>query len=185
MTRKDYTALTAQANETLPDNVTGLISPADVRNMVLDFLDTTRPTYCAIAIGTPGIPVPCTPTYNVFSWQSILEDPATDWTVSLASGNITREQGPATCRITFNIDVVAPNNIITSFALYRDGVLTPWAVSNTSTSGTDVQSFSLSALTFSSEVKPSYQIRVKTNANATITVSNAVFVCENVPVNTP
>ena len=39
MARKSIVELIAQANADIPDNTTGLVSPADVRNLIIDFLN--------------------------------------------------------------------------------------------------------------------------------------------------
>lgn len=183
MTRKTIVELLAQADATLPDNVTGLIDPADVRNMIKDFLDTVRPSYAAIQI-TSGVSKAVTTSFSTFTWsaQIIAQDP--DWTTSLASGTMQRSGGPASTRITFNADVVAPNNSLVTFCLFINGVQTPWAVSNTSTSSTDAQSFAMSAITYNTEPTIQYQIQVKSTAAGNIVISNAALICENVPVNT-
>jgi hypothetical protein len=183
MTRRTIVELIAQANTTLPDNTTGLIDPADVRNMILDFLDTIRPSYAAIRIGA-GVSKAVTTTFSTFTWSTTEIAQAPDWTVSLASGTCQRSGGPASTRITFNIDVVAPNNSIPTFALFVNGVETPWAISNSSTSSTDIQSYSLSALVYDASATIQYQIQVKSTAAGNIVLSNAAMVCENVPVNT-
>jgi hypothetical protein len=182
MTRRTITELVAQANATLEDNAIGAISPADVRNMILDFLDTIRPSYAAISIGT-GISKAVTTAFSTFTWSSTIEAQAPDWGVSLASGTCQRSGGPATTRLTFNADVVAPNNSITTFSLFVNGVQTPWAVSNTSTSATDTQSFSLAAIVYDANTDIQFQIQVKSTVSTNIVISNASFVCENVPVN--
>lgn len=184
MTRRTIVELIAQANATLPDNVIGDISPADVRNMILDFLDTIRPSYAVIQIGSTGVSKAVTTAFSTFSWATEYIAQAPDWTTSLASGTLQRSGGPATTRLTFNADVVAPNNSIPTFALFINGVETPWAISNTSTSSTDKQSYSLSAITYNTEAVIQYQIQVKSTAAGNIVISNASLVAENVPVNT-
>jgi hypothetical protein len=183
MTRRTIVELIAQADSTLPDNVTGLIDPADVRNMILDFLDTVRPSYAAIRI-TSDVSKAVTTTFSTFTWSVTDIAQAPDWSVSLASGTVQRGGGPATTRITFNIDVVAPNNSITTFALFVNGVETPWAISNTSTSSSDRQSYSLSAINYNALATIQYQIQVKSTAAGNIVLSNGALVCENIPINT-
>jgi hypothetical protein len=183
MTRRTIVELTAQADTTLPDNTTGLIDPADVRNMIKDFLDTIRPSYAAIRISS-DVSKAVTTTFSTFSWTNTEIAQAPDWSVSLASGTMQRDGGPASTRITFNIDVVAPNNSIVTFALFVNGVETPWAISNTSTSSTDKQSYSLSAINYNSQATIQYQIQVKSSAAGNIVLSNGALVCENIPVNT-
>jgi hypothetical protein len=183
MTRRTIVELIAQADATLPDNVTGLIDPADVRNMIKDFLDTIRPSYAAIR-NSAGISKAVTTAFSTFAWAEQVAAQAPDWSVSLASGTCQRDGGPATTRLTFTADVVAPNNSIVTFALFINGVETAWAISNTSTSSADIQSFSLSAIAYNTEATIQYQIQVKSTAAGNIVISNAALVCENVPVNT-
>jgi hypothetical protein len=183
MTRRTIVELIAQADATLPDNVTGLIDPADVRNMIKDFLDTVRPSYAVINI-TTGVSKAVTTVFSTFAWATQYIAQAPDWTTSLASGTCQRSGGPATTRLTFNADVVAPNNSITTFGLFVNGVETNFAVSNTSTSSTDAQSFSLSAIVYDTSATIQYQIQVKSTSAGNIVISNAVLACENVPVNT-
>jgi hypothetical protein len=184
MTRRTIVELVAQANATLEDNVIGGISPADVRNMILDFLDTIRPSYAVINIGASGVSKAVTAAFSTFSWAATYIAQAPDWTTSLASGTCQRSGGPATTRLTFNADVVAPNNSITTFALFVNDVETSFAVSNTSASSTDKQSFSLSAIVYDATPTIQFQIQVKSNVSGNVVISNAVLVCENVPVNT-
>lgn len=182
MARKTITELYAQATADFADNTSGAITPIKLRQFCQDFLDTVRPSYAAIVL-TTGIPVSVSTTDTVFSWSSIVAAQAPDWTVSLGSGNISRANGPASTQINFSIDCVAPNNSITIFTLYVDGVATPWVISNTSTSASDIQSFAFSAVSYSANLTPTYQIRAKSNGTNTVTLSNGVLVCQNIPVN--
>jgi len=182
MTRKTVTELYTQATTDFADNVSGAITPAKLRQFCQDFLDTIRPSYGGIALDGP-LSKAATTTFSSFVWSRQLELNSPDFSGSLASGTITRNNGPATARISFSIDAQAPNNIVTSFALFVDGVETPWAISNTSTSGTDVQSFAFSALAYSAAANPDYQVRIKVSANNNVVLSNGEFVVENVPVN--
>lgn len=183
MTRRTITALYAQAQATIEDNVAGAISPADVRNMFLDFLDTIRPSYGAMSIVTPVVKA-LTTVDSTFAWETQVAAQAPDYTVTLASGTITRASGPASANITFSIDCQAPNNSIVTFTLYVDGVVTAWATSNTSTSATDVQSFAFSALNYSANASITYQIRAKISSSGNVTLSNGALVVQNIPVNT-
>ena len=182
MTRRTIVELVAQADATLPDNITGLIDPADVRNMIKDFLDTMRPSYAAMQI-TTGVSKAVTTAFSTFTWSAIDIAQAPDWSISLASGTAQREGGPASTRTSFSIDAVAPNNMVVTFALFVNGVETVWASSNTSTSATDVQSFAFSALNYNASATVQYQIQVKGSSAGNVVLSNAIMVCENIPVN--
>jgi len=183
MTRKTVTELYAQAQASFADNIISAITPALLRNFCLDFLDTIRPSYAALAL-TSEISKSATGTYSTFVWNSQIAAQAPDYTVSLASGTVTRSGGPASARIEFSIDAKGANNSITSFAFFVENVETPWAQSNTSTSATDAQSFAFTAVNYSTSLTPQYEVRIKTTVPGNILLSNGVLVVENVPVNT-
>ena len=183
MTRKTVTELYTQATNSFADNVTGAITPALLRAFCLDFLDTIRPSYASITAPN-GTSKAATTVYSSFTWQNIVAAQTPDYSVSLASGTVTRGNGPASARIFFSIDAQAPNNVITSFALFVNGVETSWTSSNTSTNSTDVQSYAFSAVTYNADLDIDYQVRIKVNANNNVVLSNGVLVVENVLVNT-
>ena len=183
MTRKTINELYAQVAASFPDNSSGLITPALLRAFCQDFLDTVRPSYGAMSLTTPLVKA-VTTVNSSFAWEAVIAAQAPDYTCSLPGGIITRSGGPASGRISLTIDAIAPNNTILTFTLFIDGVATPWATSNTSTSATDVQSYAFMAINYSANLAPTYQIQVKSNASGNITLQNAVFVVENVPVNT-
>ena len=181
MTRKTITALYTQADSSFPDNQSAFITPALLRDFVKDFLDTVRPSYAALSL--VSVSVPMTTAYGVFTWTTQIAAQAPDWTTSLASGLITRSDGPASTRISFSCSAVAPNNTILTFTLFVDGVATAWSTSNTSTSATDVQSFAFTAVSYSANLSPNYQIQAKVSVNGNVSLSNGALVCENIPVN--
>ena len=183
MTRKTIVELTAEANSSFADNVTGAITPALLRQFCLDFLDTIRPSYGACSLTGP-LGKAVTTTYSTFTWQTQIAAQAPDYTVSLASGTIVRSGGPASARVSFSIDVIAPNNTIVTFALFVNGAITPWVASVTSTSATDTISLAFAGINYNASATIDYQIQVKSTASGNITLSNGVFVVENVPVNT-
>lgn len=182
MTRKSITDLYNQAIATVEDNTTGNISPADVRQMFLDILDTIRPSYGGTAIDATGVSKAVTTAFSPFVWETLVDTGSADWNSSAASGSAYRSNGPATTRVTFNADVVAPNNMVVTFTLFKNGVATPWSVSNTSTSSTDVQAMAMGALDYEAGADINYQIQVKGSVNGNIVISNALFMVENVPV---
>jgi hypothetical protein len=183
MTRRTVTELYTQAASSFPDNIAGSITPALLRAFCQDFLDTIRPSYGAMSITTPVIKA-LTTVDSSFTWETVVAAQAPDYTCTLASGLITRDGGPASAQISFSIDCQAPNNNIVTFTLYVDGVVTPWATSNTSTSAADVQSFAFMAINYSANLAPTYQIRAKMSVAGNATLSNGVLVAQNIPVNT-
>lgn len=182
MTRKSITELYTQATETIQDNTTGEVSPADVRQLIQDFLDTIRPSYGGCAIDATGVSKAVTTAFSPFVWETLIDTGSADWNSSAASGSAYRSNGPATTRITFSADVVAPNNMIVTFTLFKNGVATPWSISLTSTSSTDIQAVSLAGLDYEPGADINYQMQVKGSVNGNIVISNAAFMVENVPV---
>ena len=183
MTRRTITELYAQAASSFPDNVAGSITPALLRAFCQDFLDTIRPSYGAMSITTPSIKALTTVDAS-FTWETVVQAQAPDYTCTLASGLVTRAGGPASAQIDFSIDCQALNNSVVTFTLYVDGLATPWATSNTSTSSADIQSFAFTAVNYSVNLAPTYQIRAKINTPGNVTLSNGILVVQNIPVNT-
>jgi len=182
MARKTIVELIADVSASFPDNTVGAITPLILRTFLNNFLDTMRPSYGAASL--TSVSVGLTTTDAGFTWGAVVAAQAPDYTVALPTGIITRAGGPASATAQFSIDITSPNNSVTIFTLYIDGVATPWAVSDTSTSSSDVRSCAMSAINYSSNANPTYQIRARSNASNTVTLSNGVFVVQNVPVNT-
>jgi len=182
MARKTITELTNQTNSSLPDNAVGLITPAVLRTLILDFLDTVTPAYANIVL-TSGIGIPMTTSYTTISWSSILI--LTDiYTVSLASGLVTRIAGPGVARVSFSIDVMAPSNSVTTFALFVDGIETAWATSNTSSNSSGYQSYAFTAVVGSTNTNPTYQIRAKSSGTNNVSLTSGILVVENIWIGT-
>ena len=184
MARTSITALYNAATTTFADNAVGAITPALLRNFLHDFLDTIRPIYGGLQKSSP-LAEALTTTDQPFPWTAAIAAPTADYSTVLGTGLITRTVGPAGAQVNFSIDAQAPNNSITTFVLYIDGVITPWAISNTSTSGTDLLSFAFSAVQRSNAASPTYQIRARSNGNNSVTLSNGIFTVLDVPLNVP
>lgn len=183
MPRRAISALVAQAVATLPDNNTGLIAPADVRNLIIDFLDTISPAYAVMAIQPPAtLNKALTTTDSVVFFASNGAVTPADFTVDFATGNITK-LNPGTTRFSFTVDISLASNRQVTFTLYVNGVATPWAVSNQGDGTGNLQSLSMSGLFYLNEPNAVFQIFARGSAATNVTLSNAAFVCENVPVN--
>ena len=180
MARKSVVELDAQADATLPDNITGLITPAAVRNMIKDFLNAFRPQYAAMSLTTP-LPQGLTATYAAFPFETVIAV-NTEFTAVPATGLVTKiERGSV--RVSLNIDFVAPNGTTVSFCIFVDGVASAWVVAATQPGTNDVVSVAMSMLTFSSALTPTIQVRAKISTPGSVTLSNGVLVVEAVPVN--
>jgi hypothetical protein len=154
-----------------------------LREFCLDFLDTIRPDYGAMNLTVPAVKA-VTTTDSGIVYTAAIPTGSVDYVADPNTGVITRSNGPASATIQFSIDCQAPNNTVTTFTLYVDGVATPWAVSNTSTGAGDLQSYAFSGVSYSANLNPTYEVRVKGSAAHNVTLSNGILVVQNVPVNT-
>jgi hypothetical protein len=184
MARTSITTLYNAATTAFADNSVGAITPALLRDFLHDFLDTIRPIYGGLQ-KTSALAANLTTTDAAFPWTAALAAPTADYSTVLGTGLITRTVGPAGATVNFSIDATAPNNSVTTFTLYTDGVVTPWGISNTSTSGTDLVSFAFSAVMRSNSATPTYQIRARSNGANTVTLSNGIFTVMDIPLNVP
>jgi hypothetical protein len=109
--------------------------------------------------------------------------PVVDYTLVAALAKITRNER-GTTKFTFTADIAGNTsaaNVVT-FALYKNGVATPWKQSITLTSTGTVESVSLPALEYLNGIAE-YQMLVSTStASYAVTFSNVVFVAETVMV---
>lgn len=95
MTIRSLFQMLAQADASLPDNTTGAISPADVRDMFKDLIDTLTPGYGSITnFGGAGLIAMLSATPQVLApFTAIAEVSAGYFTANLATGSITRTLG--------------------------------------------------------------------------------------------
>jgi hypothetical protein len=186
MTRKTVLALLAQADTTLEDNIVGGITPADIRTMIKDVIESFSPGYGAcinpsVTMATLG-PTPVTIPYATKLAET------KEFQVNLSAGQITRlALGlPTTVnRISFYVDVNAASGAEIEFTLCRNG--TPitggittitaqgagnfaQAVINTGTTTVDGQDYA-------------YEVRIaKTSGSAdNVQLINARFIIEVIP----
>ena len=181
MTRKSIVELLAQANTTLPDNNSGLITPAVVRDLIVDFLDTVAPAYGVLAISGSLVKA-CTPTLTLVVFTTNTGATANGFTIDALTGTVTK-LNRGTTRFSFNCDVQFAANRAITFALFINGVQTSWGVSNQGDGTGDPQSVGFSGIAYVDTPNAVFQVFARTDANTNVTLSSASFVCENVPVN--
>ena len=181
MPRKSVVELEAQANSTLPDNNTGAISPADVRSMILDFLNAFRPAYGALKKTAPQtVNLGLTPVG--VQYTTAQDSDINQTTSSVATGVITRaERGVAT--INFNMDIeVAANRFITA-TLYKNGVATTWRITMNGAGSGNPVGMALTAVDYA-DPAANYEVRLSAEAAGTSTIiSNGAFLLAIDPVN--
>lgn len=179
---KTLAALKSQAANDLPDNNTQLVSPADVRNMITDFLDTMTPAYGAMSISSAaGIAL----TLNqspavVVPWETVSPDTTAEYTCTPATGTISRS-GLSAARVTVNMEVYFAAGKFVTVQLYNGGAATPWKFTVLGQGATKPVSVSLSAMFRGAALSLQVFAYADANNNAT-TFKNAVIYVSSVPV---
>jgi hypothetical protein len=181
MPRKSMVELEAEATTNLPDNTSGAISAADVRQMFLNFINAIRPAYGTCQKTTPqtvnlGL-TPVTITYNTAQSSDINQ-----LTASAPLGEIDRtERGTSTINFTMDFEC-ATNRFITA-TLYKNGAITPWrATVNGAGAGSPV-GMAFTAVDYA-DPAASYDVRLTAEqANVSTTISNGAFLLSVDPVN--
>ena len=184
MARKSLNELVAQATAALPDNSTQQISPADVRTMFTDFLDTLQPTYGALSLTSRQQTLNSTPAV-VLNFMTVDITFPPEFICDAAAGTIKRELAGVpklNTRFTINGDFIGPQGPDVTITLYANGQPTTWqqSVSGQGTAG--YATFSFSGLDRIDE-DTIYDLRARSNTNGTtVTWENFVFLAENIPI---
>lgn len=113
---------------TIPDNTTGLISPADVRSMLLDVVQSLQASWAFMWGDHPNTPVvvPVTSTWTPLAGTALytdegLSDPA-ELSANRATGSLGVQFPDYVHYLSGNITVSGPSNRELSFALGHNGV---------------------------------------------------------------
>jgi len=190
MTRRTTHDLLAQANATLPDNTSELITAADVRAMVLDILDTLTPVYGGIGM-TGSVPLALTSTPIILPFTlNIVEHPP-DWVMDAAAGTLTRNV-PASLpgvvsRFYLSGIFFGQANTDVTFQLFRNGAATPWrGVQAGRGTGRGV-SAAFTIIDYTLDPVAVYDMRVSGVPSNNVTFQNVTFIGENIHLraNTP
>ena len=179
---KTMAALKAQAANDLLDNTTAQISPADVRNMILDFLDSVTPAYGAMTIGSgAGIALTLNTTPAVaLPWETVSPDTTAEYTCATATGTVSRADQSAN-RVTLNVEVYAAAGKYVTAQLFNAGVALPWRATVLGQGATKPINITLAAMLRSSAL--SLQVFVNADANNTaVTFKNGALYVASVPV---
>jgi hypothetical protein len=173
--------LEAQAAATLEDNNTGAITPADIRAMILDFINAIRPAYGQCLKTTPQtVSLGLTPV--AFAYDSAASSDINQVTASAATGRISRaERGTSTINFTMDIECQA-NRFITA-TLFKNGVATPWRITVNGAGTGNPVGMALTAIDYA-DPQAEYDVRLSAELAATSTIlSNGVLLLSVDPVN--
>jgi len=183
MTRRTIQQLVTQANQTLPDNTTESIEPADVRNMIVDFLDTFTPMYGGLSVGTRVFNLTTTPQPMIF--DSILSSFPPEWEVNAAAGTISRKLNAVpsmTSKIWVTGVFEGPQGSELTVQLEKNGILLNRKTEETAEGPTKSVGFALNLIDYGS-VDATYRLMISTpSGTASMTLKDVQFLGENVPV---
>ena len=181
MARKSIAELAAQATADFPDNVTGLITPAKLRQFCLDFLAAIAPAYGYLTVLGPVSQTIGTAWVLLGVFDTAYDSDPSQTTSNATSDTITRAERGAS-QFEFNIDFACANNVSVDFALYKDGAITPWRASGVGRGATNPVSVSLTAVDYA-DPAASYQIWTKAEtAGTAVEFTNGAFLLSVEPV---
>ena len=164
----------------MPDNITGLVTPAKVREVIDNLLDTIKPSYGSLATtGTMIQVINITPSLLQFGAIETMDAP--EWSGTTTS--ITRSSSVGELVATsFQLegDALLPANTTLTFTIMKDGVATEGQLKISSIKNDD-QDISFSLFSYNHSTGPcTYTVQVESNANArSVTFGNCFLIAMN------
>lgn len=180
--RRSLNELVTQATAVLPDNVTELISPADVRQMFIDFIDTMAPSYGGLQVATRIQNITATPAPVIFM-ESIISLPP-QWTADFATGVLGRALAGApklNSRFTICGTILGAVGAEVKFQLYDGETPLAW-IQFVSCQGTTKRSLVSFTGIDPIEADANYTLRVSTPTAGNFRFENLLFVGENIAI---
>lgn len=185
-TRYSTAQLIAQADATLPDNVLQEISPADVRDMIKNFLMTMKTSFAALRRTSSSLlalsPVPII----LAAWDVLAANDAPETVGNAAAGTITRQittlgNPGAFSRITFYTGVSGTAGAELTFQIFANGAPTGIISRMSTTGSSNVVTAVLQGIDYQT-VDVVYDVRVASSNSSNYTFTNSLFRVENEPV---
>ena len=131
MTRRFLDDIRADIASQMPDNTLGLITPAIVRNLLNDIIDSTIQDECGIVTSVPVAGFAVTTTFTPITTAVFTQDIGGDGsflTVNAAGGNITLSSTAGFAySVVAAISFEAPNNDEIEIVVLVDGVPKPYS----------------------------------------------------------
>jgi hypothetical protein len=169
MTIRSIVDLLAEVNAKINDNNVGDITPAELRQLFVDLLDTVSPAYGAIECSGDSISTTATPQV-VAPFTASINATAGYYTVNLTNGSVTRliasaSIAGATDFIIVDGAVEGGNNELVTLALYKNGAPTPYEVGVTCQGAGRPVGFNLAGITYTDGATDAvYDVRVTGDA---------------------
>lgn len=180
MARKSIAELIAQATADFPDNVTGMITPAKLRNWAIDFLNAISPAYGYLTLTGPlsqtfGL------TPAIVDFTGAYDSNPAETTSSVAANTVARaEKGTST--INFSMDIETSNGRFITFTLFKNGVATPWRITGNGGGTGNPVSVALTAIDYADPAAV-YDVRATAEvAGTNVILTNGAFIVAIDPV---
>ena len=184
MARRTIQGLIDQANSTLADNLTGDISPGDIRTLINDLLDTVAPAYGGLSQTTVTQNVTATAAPLVMG--AVVAHSSAEWTCTPASATLMRVVPPAAGGMTSQFwitgNVSGPNNVDLTVMLYRNAAFSGWENLVTLRGPGIEVPFVFNALDAIVSSDVAYQLMVKANPTGSCVFGDVLFIGANIPV---
>ena len=185
MPRKPVVDLLAETHNSIYDNEVGGITAENLRNLLLDIIDTFAPGYGIVSIDSLTL-VALGITPQVVTYDTTLAS-TPEYVVDLTLGTVQRlaQSLPSTVnRVSFYADLAAPTGDEVVFSLFRDGIDIPGGgtVSGQGLGNVVQAAFSI-ATTAEDSLDHTYDVRASkvTGGADNVELANVRFILESVP----
>lgn len=180
MARKSILELIAQATADFPDNTTGLITPALLRSMFIDFLNAISPTYSVLSAAGP-----LTQTFGLapvlVAFNAVQNSVPAEMVAAVPASTVTRTDR-GTVQFDLSVDMECQANRFVTFTVYKNGVPTTWRQTGNGGGAGNPVSVSLSGIDYADPAAV-YSVEATCETNGTVvTLSNMAFVVSIIPV---
>jgi hypothetical protein len=169
VTIRSILELIALADTNLPDNTTQLISAADVRDLIKDFLETMSPAYGGIRLASQALTLSATTPVSIAPFATDVIATLNYYTNNLVNGTVTRLGATLGGTLDFIIasgSVSGGNNNNVTVELFKNGVATGYRASVTCSGAGDRVGFNIAALEAIDAANSVYDIRAMAPAGS-------------------
>jgi hypothetical protein len=185
MPRTSIQLLLAEADAEIPDNAAQFVTPAKVRNLIKNFLDTLAPAYGAIQKPAAAVFALTAVAQVLNNWTAAIKVTAPEWVANLVAGTCQRVLNgvPGTVtRVTANGSVEGANGANVTAQIFKNGAFTGFAITVNCTGVGDPVAFNVVGIT-SELADATFELRALTNNPGNYTFTNLILACENIPPN--
>ena len=188
MTIKSMLQLLEQADASLPDNSTQEITPADVRVMIKDFIDSVTPAYGTMQLANLSKTLNATPS-KIAPFSSSFGATPNYFSTNLTDATVTRlvangGVAGASDNVVISGSVSGANNANVLVRLFKNGAPTSYVTSVTCSGAGDDQGFSLVALAYTDagDGDAIYDLRASSSAAGTFVFKDISVIIQAIPV---